>query len=206
MPDVEAVETTIDVIVRGCQQGDLSAFAALFDRFQNRIYDLACTILQDEAEAEDAVQDTFLRVFQRIADYRGESSLETWLIAIAVNVCRDRLRRQKVRRALSLEQLAPRWLARVLGLGDDPATTFERWERRHSLWATVDRLEDRLRLPLILRYRYGLTCGEVADVLSLATGTIYGQLGEGRRRLRQMIREYEEGQQPDASKAGQEPC
>lgn len=203
MSDVGAVET-VETIVQGCRQGDLRAFASLFARYQDRVYDLACVILRDETEAEDVVQDTFLRVFERIADYRGDSSFETWLIAVTVNVCRDRLRRQKVRRTFSLEQLAPRWLSRFLGFDDDPAATFERREQRRALWATLDHLDDRLRLPLILRYRYGLTCGEVAQVLGLAVGTVYGQLSEGRRCLRQMIQEQEERKLPATSETEQE--
>lgn len=79
---------------------------ALFERFQDRVYDLASAILEDQAEAEDALQDTFLRVFRDIAGYRHKSSFETWLVAVVVNVCRDRLRRRKVRQALSLDWLA----------------------------------------------------------------------------------------------------
>jgi RNA polymerase sigma-70 factor (ECF subfamily) len=161
MADV-GTDRGIDTIVQSCQQGDLSAFATLFTRFQDRVYDLACSILNDEAEAEDAVQDTFLRAFEAMADFRGESSFETWLVAIAVNRCRDRLRRRKARRTLPLESLAPRWLARVLGLGRNPEAVLEWREGRASLWAMVDRLNDRLRLPLILRYHYGLRCDEVA--------------------------------------------
>lgn len=179
----------IETIVQSCRQGDLAAFAALFTRFQDRVYDLACAILHDEVEAEDAVQDTFLRAFEHIDDFRGDSSFETWLVAIAVNRCRDRLRRRKRRRALPLEDVAPRWLARVLGRSQDPETALEWRERQSSLWETVDRLDDRLRLPLILRYHYGLRCDEVALVLGLTTGTVYVQLSEGRRRLRQMLRE-----------------
>jgi len=188
MADV-GTDRVIDTIVQSCQQGDLSAFATLFTLFQDRVYDLACSILNDEAEAEDAVQDTFLRAFEAMADFRGESSFETWLVAIAVNRCRDRLRRRKARRTLPLESLAPRWLARVLGLGRNPEAVLEWREGRASLWAMVDRLDDRLRLPLILRYHYGLRCDEVAHVLGLTTGTVYGQLSEGRHRLRHMLQD-----------------
>lgn len=192
MPDVEAattIEPWNDVrdLVQRCRAGDLHAFAALFERFQDRLYDLAWAILQDEAEAEDAVQDTFLRLFERIDRYRGTSSFETWLVAVAVNVCRDRLRRRKVRRALSLE-----WLGPIARRGEDPAEAVRRQERRRSLWDTVDRLDERHRLPLILRYHHGFSCGEVADALGLATGTVYVRLSEGRRRLRQML--LEQGQ------------
>ncbi len=185
MPDAKVVEK----IVQDCQTGDLAAFATLFTYFQDRIYDLACTILHDESEAEDALQDVFIRVFERINSYQAKSSFETWLVSITVNHCRDRLRRRKVRQALSLENLAPRWLARILGQGQSPEATLEWRERQQSLWEMVDSLGDRLRLPLILRYYYGLRCGEVAQVLGLTTGTVYGQLSEGRSRLREKLQE-----------------
>ncbi len=204
MPDVEAaatIESSNDVrdLVQRCRAGDLRAFAALFERFQDRLYDLAWAILRDEAEAEDAVQDTFLRVFEHIDRYRGTSSFETWLVAVAVNVCRDRLRRRKVRQVLSLDWMGPGWLVRVLGRGEDPAEAMQQQEHRRSLWDTVDRLDERHRLPLILRYHYGLSCGEVAEALGLSTGTIYVRLSEGRRCLRQML--LERGQASPAVKS-----
>jgi RNA polymerase sigma-70 factor (ECF subfamily) len=206
---IEPASSLLD-LVRRCQQGDLCAFTILFQRFQDRLYDLAWAILRDEAEAEDAVQDTFLRVFECIGRYRGDSSFETWLVAVAVNVCRDRLRRRKVRRALSLEGLAhnpggaSRWLARTLGHGDDPTVEIQRQERRHGLWALVDRLDERQRLALILRYRYGLSCAEVAEVLGRSTGTVYVYLSRGRQQLRAMI-EAQENRVP-GGEAGREPC
>jgi RNA polymerase sigma-70 factor (ECF subfamily) len=81
-------------LVQHCQQGELAAFTNLFRRYEARIYRLAMAILHDEREAEDAVQDACLRVFERIKHYRAESSFETWLTAVVVNVCCDRLRRR----------------------------------------------------------------------------------------------------------------
>jgi RNA polymerase sigma-70 factor (ECF subfamily) len=215
MPGFESVDTTersddVRDLVQRCRQGDLCAFTTLFERFQDRLYDLAWAILRDGTEAEDAVQDTFLRVFEHIDRYRGESSFETWLVAVAVNVCRDRLRRRKVRRALSLEGLVHgpgcvgRWLARTLGHGEDPSAAMQRREQHHSLWALVDRLDERQRLALILRYRYGLSCAEVAEVLGLSTGTVYVYLSRGRQQLRAMI-EAQENRVP-GGEAGREPC
>jgi len=96
MPDMQAV-------VRRCQEGQLDAFTTLFSHYQHHVYDLARAILRDEQAAEDAVQDTFLAVFQKIEGYKGDSTFETWLTAVAVNQCRMRLRKRKVRQALSLE-------------------------------------------------------------------------------------------------------
>jgi RNA polymerase sigma-70 factor (ECF subfamily) len=179
----------IQSIVARCQEGDLRAFATLFQYHQKRIFDLACTILKNEEDAKDAVQDTFIAVFQKIGTFRGESAFETWLIAIAVNTCRAKLRRNKVRRVLSLENFAPRWLAHVLGTQDKLEAVVEAQQRREMLWDMVDALDDRLRLPLILRYRYEYSCDEIAKILSRATNTIYEQLSEGRRQLRQMHQE-----------------
>jgi RNA polymerase sigma-70 factor, ECF subfamily len=170
-----------------CQQGDLHAFARLFDHFQDRVYDLAFAILQDHADAEDVLQDTFLRVFEKIDSFRGGSRFETWLVAIAVNACRDRLRRRRLRRFIPLAQLSPRRLAQLLGFGRDPAAVVAGRQEQESLWDLVDELDDRLRLPLILRYYYGLSCAEVAEALGLTTGTVYGQLSDGRRYLRQRL-------------------
>jgi RNA polymerase sigma-70 factor (ECF subfamily) len=179
----------IQSIVARCQEGDLRAFTTLFQHHQKRIFDLACTILKNEEEAKDAVQDTFIAVFQKIGTFRGESAFETWLIAIAVNACRAKLRRNKIRRALSLENLAPGWLTHVLGPQDNLEATVEAQQRRESLWDMVDALDDRLRLHLILRYRYDYSCDEIAKILGRATNTIYEQLSEGRRQLRQMQHE-----------------
>lgn len=198
----------IEALVERCRQGDLCAFTALFERFQDRLYDLACAIVHDGAGAEDAVQDTFLRVFQHIDRYNGESSFETWLVAVAVNVCRDRLRRRKLRRALSLDRLAPgrvpRWLARAFGGGEDPAAAVQRQEQRSGLWAMIGRLDDRHRLPLILRYGYGLSSDEVAEVLGLRTGTVYVYLSRGRQQLRAMIEAQE--RHVETGETGRELC
>jgi RNA polymerase sigma factor (sigma-70 family) len=118
------------------------------------------------------------------------------------------VRRRKVRQVLSLDRFVlSRGAAQGrLGHGEDPAQAVQRQEHRRALWDAVDRLDERHRLPLILRYHYGLSCSEVAEALGLATGTVYVRLSEGRRRLRQML--LEQGQANPAVKRGmrQVPC
>jgi DNA-directed RNA polymerase specialized sigma24 family protein len=75
-----------------CRHGDPEAFARLFDYFEDDVYDLACVILRDPHDAQDVVQETFIRVLERLDSYRGEAAFQTWLTAIAVNCCRDLLR------------------------------------------------------------------------------------------------------------------
>jgi RNA polymerase sigma-70 factor (ECF subfamily) len=184
----------IQKVVRLCQDGQLEAFSSLFNHFQNRVYDLACTILRDENAAEDVVQDTFLAVFQKIGSFRGESAFETWLTAIAVNQCRMRQRKLKVRQFLSLDRLSSLRLFRISAVDDTVTDIVHSRQRRQALWDMVDEFDERLRLPMILRYRYGLPCSEIAIILERRTSTIYQQLNEGRRLLEKM--QQQEGINP----------
>jgi len=190
----------IQAVVRRCQEGQLEAFSTLFSHYQDHVYDLARAVLRDNTAAEDAVQDTFLAVFQKIEGYKGDSTFETWLTAVAVNQCRMRLRKRKIRSALSLEQISPGRLFRSGGKRKDLSDVVHRRQQRQTLWEMVDRLNDRLRLPLILRYRYALPCADIALVLDKRKSTIYQQLNEGRRELEKMAQKLEMGESPAALK------
>jgi RNA polymerase sigma-70 factor (ECF subfamily) len=186
----------IYAVVQRCQEGELEAFSTLFNHYRDNVYDLARTILRDGQAAEDAVQDTFLAVFQKIEGYKGDSTFETWLTAVTVNECRMRLRKRKIRRALSLEQLSPGRLFKAGGKRKDLADVVQQRQERQTLWEMIDALNERLRLPLILRYRYALPCADIALVLDKKKSTIYQQLNEGRRELEKMAQEFEMGESP----------
>jgi RNA polymerase sigma-70 factor, ECF subfamily len=180
----------LEQLAHHCQQGDLSAFSELFQRQQMAVYRLALAILRHEKEAEDAVQETFLRVFEQIGRYRHEAAFSTWLTAVTVNVCRDRLRRQKVRRALSLDWLRGR--AGSTGTGVDDLVADR--QQRATLWTQVDQLDEKYRLPIILHYHQGLPCQEIATILNLPTSTIYSRLNDARQWLRQQLKEETTGE------------
>jgi RNA polymerase sigma-70 factor, ECF subfamily len=177
----------LDQVIARCRQGDATAFDSLMNRYQDRVYDLACIILRDNEAAKDAVQDTFLRVYQRLDGFQGEAAFETWLTTIAINCCRDHLRRRQVRQALSLNNLTPGWLRRLARREWQPEAQVERSHERQTIWSLVDRLDERLRLTLILRYRYGLSCPEIGKALGVATTTVYGRLNEARQRLAELL-------------------
>lgn len=181
----------IQKVVHLCQEGHLDAFTTLFNHYQRHVYDLACIILRDNTAAEDVVQDTFLAVFRKIEGFKGESTFETWLTAIAVNQSRMHLRKRNVRQFFSLEQLSPRRLFRLSGRQQGMAELVHNRQCRQDLWDMVNQLHDRLRLPMILRYRYALSCGDIAIILNRRTSTIYQQLNEGRRFLEEMQQQQE---------------
>ncbi|MCB8965532.1 MAG: RNA polymerase sigma factor [Chloroflexota bacterium] len=173
----------IDSLVQRCQQGELAAFTELFHLYEGQVYRLAVTILRQEQDAEDAVQDVFLRVFERIKSYEGQSSFKTWLTSIVVNTCRDKLRRQKVRHALSLD-----WL-RGKAAAHDVVEEVSQRQQQQQVWAMVNQLDEKYRLPLILHYVERLSCDEVATVLQIPTSTVYSRLNTARIKLRQLHQE-----------------
>jgi len=168
-------------LVERCRQGELAAFTELFHQTEARVYRLALTILQDEQDAEDAVQDVFIRIFEQIKRYRGDSAFNTWLTAVVVNICRDKLRRKKVRRALSLD-----WLRNVPGEHNVPRAVSERQESR-QLWQAINKLDEKHRLPLILHYHERLPCQEVARILGIRVSTVYSRLNTARNRVREEL-------------------
>ncbi len=180
-------------LIARCQQGDFDALADLFDLYQDRLFDVAWSILREREAAKDAVQETFLSVFQKIKGFRAEAAFDTWLIAILVNECRGRLRRQKLRRVLSLESLHPERLFAPGQTEQNPAHIVGERMQRQSLWQLVNQLDDRLRLPILMRYRYGMASEEIAAALGLAVSTVYEQLSQGRKQLRQMRKLQEAG-------------
>ncbi len=162
----------LDRLLERCQQGDLQAFDQLAEAQMERIYRLAATIVRDDKDAEDIVQETLLRVFRQIKTYRREASFQTWLTTITVNVCRDHLRRQKLRRMLSLDWLQERADPQKPSLADQVDQRLQ----NQALWQQVDRLEDKYRLPLLLIYREHLSADEAAQALGLPRRTLYAHL------------------------------
>ena len=173
-----------DNLVHRCQLGELAAFSELFTLQEARIYRLAMTILGNEQDAEDAVQDAYLRVFERIKNFKGDATFQTWMTTIVVNICRDKMRRQKVRRALSLD-----WIHGHAG-DVDLVEEVSRRQHQQRLRSYVNQLDDKHRLPVILHYHERLTCDEVAQVLGIRTSTVYSRLNTARQRLRRMMQTH----------------
>lgn len=182
----------VQKVVRQCQEGQLNAFTTLFNHYKCYVYDLACTILRDSTGAEDVVQDTFLTIFQKIDGFKNDAKFETWLTTIVVNQCRMRLRKQKIRHFLPLEQLSPYRLLRLSERQPDIVELVHEQQCRQTLWDMVDKLPERLRLPMILRYRYALSCNDIAMMLNRRISSIYQQLNEGRRFLEQTQQQEDE--------------
>ena len=160
------------------------ALESLVREYYAYIRRLALTILDDgsaeaAAEAEDAAQETFITAHRALASFRGRARLKTWLTAIAVNACRARLRKRRLRQALQ-STLRGLHLAQQMASPEEAAAQNE--AHRH-LWQAVDSLDEKHRLPVLLRYVHDLTVPEIAASLGTNEGTVHSRLHYARKAL-----------------------
>lgn len=165
-----------------CRAGDPGAIEALVQTHRPALYRLAVSILDDPAEADEAVQETFLAALRALPSYRGDAAFNTWLYRIAVNVSRGRRRKGRTWQRLKDA------LTALVGLtgeaAEHPETAVARRETRTAVWQAVQTLGEKHRWPVILRYYQGLSVAEIAAVLELNEGTVHSRLSIARERLR----------------------
>jgi RNA polymerase sigma-70 factor (ECF subfamily) len=169
------------------QVGEQEALEALVQACRPLAYRLALSILDDPQEAQDATQEALMRVVKGLASFRQEASFRTWLYAITLNVCRQRLRRHLRNQRL----LAA--LGSLIRLTGRPSDTIEEQvlhaERKSTLMRAVDKLPEEQRTVLVLRYYHDLTVVEIAELMGVVERTVYVWL---RRTFEKLHDELEE--------------
>lgn len=179
--------------LRQCREGDPLAIERLVQAHQAEVYRLALSILDDPAEAEDAAQEIFVAALRSLDSFRGDSSLKTWLFSIAINVCRSRLQRGRSRARLRqiLESLFRADQPHPERRRRDPESEAVRREAESEVWQAVRALDDKHRIPIILRYYHDLPVAEIAETLGIPVGTVHSRLNHARERLRTRLKEDE---------------
>ena len=173
-----------ELLLHRCRAGDDLAIEQMVNAHQPKIYRLALTILDDPDDARDAAQETFLAALRSLDTFRGQSAFSTWLAAIAINLCRTRLQRRKSRQRLQ-DILQALTLQRREHFTPEQAAI--QTESDAALWAAIRALDEKHRIPLILRYYHDYTVPEIAQMLQIPAGTIHSRLNTARARLAGML-------------------
>jgi RNA polymerase sigma-70 factor (ECF subfamily) len=177
-------------LLRVAREGDANAFDALIRRHDRFLYRVARSILLDDYEAEDVVQETFIKAFKRLMDFRGEASLSTWLTRIALNEALARKRRR--RNTVELGALQDRTNAQIepspmIAPTQDPEVTAAQHQIRKLLERAIDGLPDSLRTVFVMRDVEELSTAEAARLLGLSEPTVKTRLHRARRMLREIL-------------------
>lgn len=176
-------ESTEQLIAQS-QQGDTAAFGLLMHRHKDYAFKLAYRLLGCGDESRDVVQESFIRVWQHLAQFRKNHRFTTWLYSIVVNLATDRLRQQKRRQTLSLDR-APE-------LPDKAASadvTLEQRETVRRIEALAKALPEKQRLVFVLRDLEDLSVAETAEILKIGRGSVKTHLYLARKRMRQALEE-----------------
>jgi RNA polymerase sigma-70 factor (ECF subfamily) len=174
---------TDEELVAAVQAGDVSAFDDLVLRWDRKIQGAAYRVLGSDDEARDVSQEAFLKAFRGLRAFKREARFSSWLYQIAINLCRDRLRRRKGREHLSLDDV---------GEGAEPALhqrpvaieSIERRDRARVVAAAVEALSDEQREVVVLKEYQGLTFPEISETLGVPLSTVKTRLYRALGQLR----------------------
>jgi RNA polymerase sigma-70 factor, ECF subfamily len=174
-------------LIELCRAGDSSAIEHFVQTYQQDIYHLALSIVDDSIEAEDATQEALLAALRALDSFHGVSSLKTWLYSITVNICRTRLQHHKRRERLT--EILGSFL-RVLGTRM-PSVEEDaiQHESDDALWHAIHNMDEKHRIPIVLRYYHNLSVVEIANILQIPEGTVHSRLNIARKQLHNVLKE-----------------
>lgn len=171
------------------QLGDQQAFARIVDAYKTPVYNLAYRMLSDAGAAEDAAQETFLKVYTRLNTYDPTRKFSSWILSIASHHCIDRLRRQRGATVSMDEIQSGRWVP------DDrpqPEQVTLRGERGETVRKMLDQLPEQYRLVIALRYWEELSYEEIADATDSTVSAVKSRLHRARKVMATMMTEKPE--------------
>ncbi len=175
------LERSESELLAACRRGERDGFRELFQLYKDKVYSVALRFAGDPAEAMDIAQDIFLKLFSSLADFRGDSRLETWIFRLVVNRCLDHRRR------------ARRWIPlgdgfwSTLRAGGDSLAQVLEDERRGRVQEAVNGLAPDLRIVVALRYTEGMSYDQIAEVLGCAPGTVASRLHRAHKLLERSL-------------------
>ena len=191
IPQSAPLDTGDAELVRRALARDETAIRAIMQANNRKLFRLARGILRNDAEAEDVVQETYVRAFTHLANFRGDSSLSTWLSRIAMNEALGRLRRQ--RPSVELSSLPQGALEAqiiqfpLMSAADDPEKSMAQREIQHVVEHAIDELPEPFRLVFITRVIEGMNVEETAEILGLKPETVKTRLHRARNLLRDNV-------------------
>ncbi len=198
---MEAIESKVgeptgdeSVLVNAARKGDIAAFEELVRRYDRNVFRIAQHITQNREDAEDVVQDAFLKAYQNLGQFQGQSKFYTWLVRIAVNEALMRLRRRRPERMVSLdedvkteEDSMPREIA---DWSPNPEQQYNQAELKDILSRTIQGLPTSFRTVFVLRDVEGLSTEETAEALGLSIPAVKSRLLRARLQLRERLTKY----------------
>lgn len=188
---MERIET---LLIDELREGDMAALAILVEKYKRLVYRIAVQITKNHEDANDVMQDTFLKVYESIHSFRKDAAFETWLYRIVVNHATNLVKRRERRRESPLSDTSEMEihpdLRRATDLANNPQLHLERKERQRWVTQAVNSLPLKQRTVVILHEFEGLTHPEIASILNCSEGTVRSRLHYARHKLKDLLKPY----------------
>jgi RNA polymerase sigma-70 factor (ECF subfamily) len=182
------------ILVAQSRQGDTVAFGELVRRYEAKIFRLALHVTQNREDAEDVLQETFMKAYEHLDQFQGNSKFYTWIVRIAVNQALMKLRRRKTDKSVSLDETIDTGedtiVREIAAWDENPEQRFSREELGGILDTAVESLEPPYRSVFVLRDIEELSTEETADALGLSIPAVKSRLLRARLQLREKLTRY----------------
>ena len=179
-------------LIEQLKRGDETAFKAIVEQWQDMVYNTILGIVQNETEAEDLAQDVFIKVFEKISSFKGDSKFSTWLYRIATTTALDHLRSKKRKKRSGFLQ--------GLGGGSDekeeipdfhhPGVSLDNKERAAVLFKAIEALPENQKAAYTLHKLEGLSYRDVSEVLDTTVSAVESLMSRANQNLRKQLEEY----------------
>lgn len=180
---------TDEQLIERFQNGDMYAFDLIVKRYKDQLINFVYHFLGDRIDAEDVVQETFLRVYKNKHLYRNIAKFSTWIYTIAGNLAKTELRRRKRRRLMSISQMG--FDSRDYDIADEdptPDKSVDGKMKEETIRNEIDQLPIRFKEVVVLRDIQEFSYEEISDILDIPIGTVKSRVNRGRSRLQKKLK------------------
>lgn len=195
MADLDHSATSDEALVRSARNGDMAAFEELVARHRDKIYARAYTMMRNEDEAIDLSQEAWVKGWQRLLQFQGESSFTTWMTRIVINLCLDQLRKRKRQRTESIEAMdedsggVERQMPIVMV---NPTAGLEREDLRVRIDEALGKLTEAHRTVLVLHEFEQMEYKNIAKAMNCSIGTVMSRLFYARRKMAALLQDLKQ--------------
>jgi RNA polymerase sigma-70 factor (ECF subfamily) len=175
-------------LVNEFKNGNTSAFDEIVKRYQRKVYTLARRILGNHEDADDIAQEVFIKLFYSLNDFKGESSLFTWIYRITVNECKSFLRKKKIKELVQIDEVA-----NLLKFGQTPDQELFEKEERNLIERAVEKLPTKQRMIFVMRFFEDLDYQEIAKILNKPIGTLKANYFHAVKKIQKFIKDEMQG-------------
>jgi len=184
------VTDTEKIWLKKSQEGDVDSFEKLIAKHQQKVYNIAYRMMGNEEDAKDAAQEALIKIYKNIGRFRGDSGFTTWVYRIAVNACKDELRKKK-HNVISLDKETETeegsFKHEFADQNLKPDELLEQAELNEIIQSSIQVLPEQNRVAIILRDIQGFSYEDISKVLDCPVGTVKSRINRGRKLLKDIL-------------------